>query len=341
MPDTGTRGTASPSPTDPEAPVSDPALFVGQTGIVRRIFSRVGADRPQSVAVIGGKKSGKTSLLAYLGHASVRGKLLEGAERYAFVSGCSACGPVAGPDAFLGEMHKILRPGTASGGNAYEAVRAAVEEQHAAGKRIVVLLDDFHSITSDERYPLEFFSFLRSLANNYNLAYVTTSFLELQKLCVIKDVEESPFFNIFTNLSLGMLSPADAERLAGMVLGGDGAMARTVAAWCGGSPYAIKTAAAALAGAAAPKEADLQKAVLPRLVPYFAQVLAILPGSAARPLQAVAKGKKPSAQDAHLLASLVKQGFLAEEGESLSCSSPAFADFLGSSFEPSMLQGRA
>jgi eukaryotic-like serine/threonine-protein kinase len=327
-------------PMDPDSPVADPARFVGQSGIVRRIFSRVGADRPQSVAVIGGKKSGKTSLLAYVLDDAVRSRLLEDAGRYVFAA-AGAEGSSGSPESFLAGLHRRLEPGKAPGG--YEGVRQCIEALHAAGKRIVVLCDDFHAITSSERYPLEFFSFLRSLANNYNLAYVTTSFLELQKLCVVKDVEESPFFNIFTNLSLGMLSAEEARVLAAMASGGDGERAEGLAAWCGGSPYAIKAAARALAASPARtlSDAELSRACLQAVTPYFTQVVSLLPPSAARPLQAIARGRKPSEQEAHLLASLVKQGFLVERGEAWESYSPSFTAFLTGPFSPKMLQGRA
>jgi hypothetical protein len=326
---------------DPESPVRDPSQFIGQAGIVRRIYSRIGADRPQSVAVIGGMKTGKTSLLAYLSHDSTRDRLLEGPGRYLFVSTCATCESAQGPDEFIRDLHHSLTRRRESATNGYESLRHRIDELHSEGNRIVVFMDDFHAITSNKAYPLEFFSFLRSLANNFDLAYVTTSFLELQKLCVIKDVEESPFFNIFTNLSLGMLSPEDAVALAlGCVAGGE-AEARRLAGWCGGAPYVIRMAAAALEGAEASKlsDKDMDIRVLPRVGLYFTRVLSLLPPSAARPLQAVARGRNPAAHEIHLLASLVKQGFLVERGEGLESHSPAFAAFLRSSLEPGMLKG--
>ena len=326
---------------DPGSPVRDPSEFVGRSGVVRRICSRIGADRPQSVAVIGGAKSGKTSLLAYLSHESMKRRLLQDAERYEFVAACSACQSSVDPEEFLHSLARLLSPVRDSERNPYERVRKRIEELHASGKRIVVFLDDFHAVTSNERYPLEFFSFLRSLANNFNVAYVTTSFLELQKLCVAKDVEESPFFNIFTNLTLGMLTAAEAQKLAATVTGAGEGDARRFAAWCGGSPYAIKIAAKSLAAAAPASfsDSDLEEALLPGLAPFYTQVVSILPPSAARPLQAVARGKPPAHHDIHLLASLVKQGFLEERGETLESHSPAFAAFLRTSLSARMLQG--
>ncbi len=336
---------------DAESPISTPEQFIGQAGIVRRIFSRIGAERPQSVAVIGGKKSGKTSLLAYLGHPSVREKLLEGSERCTFCLVPSGSEMSRSPEAFLAGVRALLTPAAkagagasaGSGANGYDALRASIDGMHASGRRLILLLDDFHLITSNHAFPLEFFSFLRSMANNYNLAYVTTSFLELQKLCAIKDVQESPFFNIFTNLSLGMLTHEEGSTLLVMLTGWTVERSRAVVGWCGSSPYLLKRAAARLVREKEPAALDnaaLERIVLPELSPYLQEVVALLTPGAARPLQAIAKGKSPDPSEEHYLSPLVKQGFLAEKEAEIQCFSPAFCAFLRSVFSPKMLKGR-
>jgi hypothetical protein len=328
---------------DPEAPVRDPADFVGQAGLVRRIFSRIGAERPQSVAVIGGRHSGKTSLLSYVANPGVRGRSLDAADRYLFVQPCGDCSAVPDPERFLAALLGQLPAGPAGAGNRYEAVRHAIERLHGAGRRLVVLLDDFHLVTGSDRFPLEFFSFLRSMANNFNLAYVTTSFLELQKLCAVKDVQESPFFNIFTNLHLGMLSPAEAAGFVASLAGVERGAAERVAAWLGGSPYLAKRAAAriAAAGDGVPgDEAGLERLLYPEAAPYFEEVVALLPPAALRPLQALARGRQPEAAEGHHVAPLVKQGLLAESDNGLACASPAFALFLRRGLSARMLRGR-
>ncbi len=328
---------------DPESPIRDPSEFVGQTGMIRRIFSRIGAERPQSVAVIGGKKSGKTSLLAYIGDESVRRKYLEKPETFVFAKVCADCDPAGDPDSFLAELAKLL-PGFSDGSaNKYEGVRKAVEALHSTGKRVVVLLDDFHAITQNKRFPLEFFSFLRSMANNYNLAYLTTSFLALQKLCVVKDVQESPFFNIFTNLSLGMLTAEEARELFTRVSGMEAGAAAKVAAFCGNSPYVLKKAAARLFKeriAESIADAELERLLLPEAAPFFQTIVSLLPVDASKPLLAVAKGRNPEYSDIHHLNPLVKQGFLNEESEAVACSSPLFLAFLQRSFSAKMLKGK-
>ncbi len=329
---------------DPETPVSDPADYVGQAGLVRRIFSRIGAERPQSVAVIGGKKSGKTSLLAHIADPAVRAAHLAEGGSYEMCLVPSGGEGYQSPDQVLASLRRLLPQAGPARGNGYDGLRASVDALHAAGRRVVLLFDDFHLVTSNHAFPLEFFSFLRSLANNFNLAYVTTSFLELQKLCAIKDVQESPFFNIFTNLSLGMLSLEEGCRLLARLTGWDEAACAAVVRWCGASPYALKRAGARLLpmGAAPPRDdAALERLLLSELSPYFEEVVSLLPREAARPLQALAKGRPAEPSEAHYLGPLVKQGFLVEKAGAAECFSPAFCAFVRTRLSAKMLKGKA
>jgi hypothetical protein len=321
---------------DPEAAVKDPKDFFGQQALVRRIFSRIGTERPQSVAVIGGRKAGKTSLLNYL--KLIRMRFLEDTDAYRFVHLQADPELIRDSSSFISAVQSSLDPEGGEVQNPYNALRRTVETLHGQGKKLVFLLDDFHLITSSKSFPLEFFSFLRSLANNYNLAYVTSSFLELQKLCVIKDVEESPFFNIFTNLSLGPLNEHDGAALLAAVTGLEDTAA--VAAWCGSSPYLLKKLGVALVElGSVPPPARFEKLFLPLVSPYFSQVVTLLSPEAFKPLKAIARDKNPSPREAHHLTPLLKQGFLTEEEERFICYSPAFALFLKKELSAPMLQG--
>jgi hypothetical protein len=324
---------------DPAAPVANPGDFVGQDSLVRKVFSRIGAERPQSVAIIGGSKSGKTSLLSHLSDRCVAQHHLRNPETYVFFSYRAIRETGEGPDTFLGTFSEQLGR-AAKGSNRYESLRAQIADLHESGRRIAVFLDDFHFITSNERFPLEFFSFLRSMANNYNLAYVTTSTLELQRLCIAKEIQESPFFNIFTNMHLGMLSTEDARTLfVGAAPRGD-AIADRVISWCGGSPFVLKLAAAAAERIpVGPSDADLEKALMPALSPFFEEVVSSLTPASARPLNAVTRGKAAPPSEIHHLSPLVKQGFLLEESERIVPFCPAFALFLNKEFSPRMLKG--
>lgn len=246
------------------------------------------------------------------------------------------------PDSFLAALTGLL-PGGRGGANRYETVRGCIDALHHNGRRVIVFLDDFHFITTNELFPLEFFSFLRSLANNYNLAYVTTSILELQKLCAVKDVQESPFFNIFTNLHLGMLAAEDARALFSRITGAAADLAERVTSWCGGSAYLLKKAGERLASEKAPERLDepgLERILFPVAAPYFEEIMSLLPPEAYKPLAGISKGKAPDPATVHHLDSLVKQGFLVEREGELSCFSPAFLQFLKKCLAPGMLTGK-
>jgi serine/threonine-protein kinase len=99
------------------------------------------------------------------------------------------------------------------GENTLDRLKDVVQELHNKGKRIIVLMDEFESITRNERFDEQFFSFLRSLANSYRVAYITSSHEELQLMCHNKDISDSPFFNIFSNLPLRTFSHKEALEL--------------------------------------------------------------------------------------------------------------------------------
>ncbi|RPJ05452.1 MAG: hypothetical protein EHM28_12095 [Spirochaetaceae bacterium] len=213
-----------------------------------------------------------------------------------------------------------------------------VEEMHSSGKKLVFLFDDFHKITSNKKFPLEFFSFLRSLANNYNLAYVTSSFLELQKLCVAKDIEESPFFNIFTNISLGLLARLEAVSLLSRLSGWDEKKSGDVVDWCGPSPYLVKLVAKSCQAGARPDD-NYEKQFLPLFQDYFTHIMAVVPREAFKALKELVKGRQPDVSEAHLVRPLVRHRFLDEEEEKLSFFSEAFRMFAAKSLKEDMLKG--
>ena len=201
--------------------IRDPENFIGRTAETEKVFSRVGAARPQSISIIGERRIGKSSLLYQLYHESVREKHLIDPDSFTFVfidlhglMGITV-------DEFLGlfveevataaDMDFDLDSDAAGGG--YLAVRRLLPRLERAGKKLVVLWDEFEAITGNENFAEDFFSFFRSLANRFDVAYVTTSSRELQELCHTEEIAVSPFFNIFTNLYLGAFLPEEAREL--------------------------------------------------------------------------------------------------------------------------------
>jgi Cdc6-like AAA superfamily ATPase len=328
---------------DPQAPVTHPKDFYGRTSIIRRIFSRIGAGRPQSIAIIGGRKSGKTSLINFINNNSIRDQYLEKPDNYIFYLMHSGEHAFENAESFISEIIKLASPDSEQHTNQYTILQKIVQDIHQAGKKLILLLDDFHFITGNKEFPLEFFSFLRSLANNYNVAYVTTSFLELQKLCIAKDIEESPFFNIFTNFSIGPLSIKNGTALLISLSGLDEEAAGKIVSWSGAIPFMIKLIASGYE-----KNPDLKKCnknhfeqkLLPVISCYFEEILSILPREALSPLKQIAKNRQPDQKDVHHLRPLLRHGFLIEEDEDIYPFSPAFLAFLKQNPSAQLFKGQ-
>ncbi len=324
---------------EPDRPIVSADKFYGQRTTVRRVFSRIGADRPQSVAIIGGRKIGKTSLLNYIHNQEIQQQYLENRNDFIFIKINLKNEKYQNAESFLRSVYTQLTQNQNEDGNWYNLMQKFVEDCHNTGKKLILLLDDFHYITRNQNFPLEFFSFLRSLANNYNLAYVTTSYLELQKLCVAKDIEESPFFNIFTNLALGLLSCPDGVSLYMDLTDCSREQAENLVNWCGPLPYVLKIAAQKINTPGSFNDQVYEKILLPELSAYFEEIVSILPKDAFKPLKELAKDKEPSPREIHHLQPLIRQSFLVEDMDELKFYSPAFKNYILKNFSASLLKG--
>jgi len=198
--------------------IRDPAEFIGRKLEIEKVFSRIGAARPQSVSIVGERRIGKSSLLYHLSRPEVYAKNLTDPSRYVFVlvdlHGLGDVNVSEFFDLLLDEISAaagISRPQRVS--NGYLSMKQFIPELHRNGRKLVLLWDEFDSITRNRKFGEEFFSFFRSMANRYDVAYVTTAVRELQEICHTESVAVSPFFNIFTNLYLRIFSPEEAREL--------------------------------------------------------------------------------------------------------------------------------
>jgi len=233
-------------------------------------------------------------------------------------------------------------PGMVSGNrdhsvDAYRLLWRGIEAIQQNYTRVIIFFDNFDRVTANESFPVEFFSFLRSLASNFNVAFITTSILELQELCVVKEVQDSPFFNIFTSVHLGMISFGDAVSFGAQLIDMNTERLQELVHWCGGSPYVLRLAASAKPEDIMTKTMPFERSVLPILSEYFEDVVAQLPAEAYRALRTVARSSRVSASNVHLLRVLIRQGFLERERESYRPFSPAFRSFLDQRLTRSML----
>lgn len=234
--------------------IKDPAQFYGRTREVAKIFSRVGAPRPQSISVVGERRIGKSSLLQYVNAAAVRVRFLEQPGSYVFVFIDLQQKRKLTLTEFFQELFLCIAKEVKDDAISrldphFDALRSLLERFRADGRKLVVLFDEFDVITTNRAFDLEFYSFLRSIANNYDVAYVTSSARDLQELCYTQLIADSPFFNIFTNVFLRAFSAKEALDLikkpsaeAGLPLEN---YARRVMELAGHFPYFLQIACSA------------------------------------------------------------------------------------------------
>jgi hypothetical protein len=197
-----------------DGPIEDRDRFYGRRSEITRISSRIGADRPQSVSVVGGPRSGKTSLLRWLFHPDSQREYLEDPPSYVYLFLDLTEASPQDPEDFFAVVDRAYQcAGLDAMPATYDGFSGRLSELAEAGRQLVLFCDDFHVITQNDRFPLEFFSFLRSAANNHDVGFVVSSFAPLHKLCASQDLEESPFFNIFTPVNLRPFRADEAREL--------------------------------------------------------------------------------------------------------------------------------
>jgi predicted Ser/Thr protein kinase len=248
------QSAIAPNPYLNRVAIKDPSQFFGRTREVARIFSRIGASRPQSISLVGERRIGKSSLLYFINNAKMRERFLDSASSYAFAFVDLQQKRRLTPGEFFKEMFAVLAKDTGDDSltgleYSYDSVRSTLERFRRDGRKLIVLLDEFEAITANAAFDLEFYSFLRSIANNYDVAYVTSSARDLQELCRTQLIADSPFFNIFTNVFLRAFTHKEALDLiakpsaeAGLTLEG---YSRRILEIAGYFPYFLQIACSA------------------------------------------------------------------------------------------------
>ncbi|HJZ67609.1 MAG TPA: protein kinase [Blastocatellia bacterium] len=234
--------------------IKDPGQFFGRAREVSKIFSRIGASRPQSISVVGERRIGKSSLLCFINHPQVRERFLDRPESYVFAFIDLQQKRRLTLTEFFKELFALLGKETGDKSltrlqPSFDSLRSMLDNFRRDGRKLVVLLDEFDAITTNRAFDLEFYSFLRSIANNYDVAYVTSSARDLQELCHTQLIADSPFFNIFTNVFLRAFTRKEAVELitrpsaeAGLPLEG---YARRIMEIGGYFPYFLQIACSA------------------------------------------------------------------------------------------------
>jgi eukaryotic-like serine/threonine-protein kinase len=227
-------------------PLSGERGFYNRRSEIMRVASRIGADRPQSVSIVAEPRMGKSSLLNWLRNPDVRSQYLEDPGSCVILYMDLGNAATSQPGEFFASLSETWQQtGEERFDPSFDGFSSMVRALMAEGRRLLLFLDDFGLVTQNSGFPLGFFSFMRSVANSNDVGYVTTSTSDLQKLCHTQDIEESPFFNIFTTVHLEPFKEQDAltmvtELAAACCDSID--EPQWVADLAGGSPYLLQLA---------------------------------------------------------------------------------------------------
>jgi len=198
--------------------IPHPDLFFGRTGTVKRIFQRISAERPQSVSLVGERRIGKSSLLNFLFCPRTRLEQLEQPEPFLFLfidfQQLRSIDVEQFFSVLFSELEKQLQGFLElSLSNDFAGMRFLCDALTEKGFKLIFLFDEFECITKNEKIGADFYSLLRSLANNYPLAFVTASGRNLKDMCLTHEISDSPFFNIFAAQNLGLFREKEAYAL--------------------------------------------------------------------------------------------------------------------------------
>ena len=195
--------------------------FYGRQNEINKIYSRIGASRPQSISIVGERRIGKSSLLNYIYHPLNRSKYLKNPDEHIFIfidfqekRGIQLAQFFEAiyeclMDEFDGGLELNVPPD-------YNGFKKVVGTLDSKGLKLILIFDEFEVITKSTDFNTEFYSYARSIANNFNLSYIVSSGRNLQTLCHSKEISDSPFFNIFSNLTLTQFSEEEAVDLITM-----------------------------------------------------------------------------------------------------------------------------
>lgn len=327
--------------------VKAPQEFFGRQRELQKILARIGSPRPQSVAVVGERRMGKSSLLyqAYLPERR-RDVVPDPDNLLAIFIDLSTRKDYTVHQVFqaiFAELGKIvpIPPGKENSAG-YDQFQTVVDQLEANSRRLIIFFDEFEAIANNPNIPAstvtEFLAFLRGIANSRAVAYVTSSQVDLQELGHSGEIKESPFFNIFTRISLGPLRPDEASSLiaepsaaAGRALA---PYASEVLAWAGTHPYFVQIACAALFDqhdGVRITDAGLTEArreFFDQAEDQFEYTWQRLSGDERLVLRTLAAGQTVSAQKAYALRSLERRGYVEERNGQRVIFSAVFAEHI-------------
>ncbi|KYK29060.1 MAG: hypothetical protein AYK19_20165 [Theionarchaea archaeon DG-70-1] len=197
--------------------IREPRYFFGRKKEVRQIFDAIGTPHPQNISVLGERKTGKSSLLYYIFQSNTEKQELPHPEKYIFVFIDFQEYPNIAVDEFFEMLYSELKstlPKEVQFEQVkdYETFTNMAKTLEDLSYKLILLIDEFDKILQNENFEEDFFSYLRSIVNRYDTALIISTQKDLEDLSR-PDLLGSPFFNIFTQIRLGLFQKEEALNL--------------------------------------------------------------------------------------------------------------------------------
>jgi len=164
--------------------ITDPQCFFGRGALVRSLFEMI--DSGQSCAVVGERRIGKSSLLAYLADPSVQATHgLDPVHTLTAVLDFMALHTYSPGELWLEileslelgtedtKARSILERATRRSEISFSGFRRAMRKLKRGGFRIVLLCDEFELAVQNPQFDGQFFGALRSLAGGEGMVFIT------------------------------------------------------------------------------------------------------------------------------------------------------------------------
>jgi tRNA A-37 threonylcarbamoyl transferase component Bud32 len=207
--------------------ITDPAYYWGRAQEIEILYSAILTHQCRSI--VGERKLGKSSLLTHLACPASLRKHGFDPEQFVFIyvdlEGMAQITydelwpewldqlAAALPDS-QAELRAMAETLVQQPRIRFMQVRRLMRRIERAGLTVVIMLDEFESLAANGDFDHGFYGELRSLAGELGIVYITASTRSLYDLTYLHaDTLSSPFFNIFSEEMLGLLTRSEATTL--------------------------------------------------------------------------------------------------------------------------------
>lgn len=328
-----------PNPYLGRTTITDPDDFFGRREEIENIYERIKSKVPQSVAVVGERKMGKSSLLYYIYHE--KDKYLNNPEKYIFIFIDIQGVTINSRDEFFKVLLKRLRENenlreiiVEDKGNDHENVKETVSKLDGDGYKLILFLDEFDLLLQKGSIPPELYENLRALANRYAIAYITAT---VKSPTELTKEYGSPFFNIFTGENIEAFSRDEALELIEVPSAREGVPfseedVEFVFEIAGSHPYFIQIACSILFGYKTKKERLDYKKIREKFLNesrfQFEHIWKYINKKEKEVLLKLAKSKPVGKRGNYILVDLRRKGYVSKKGKGYEIFSSVFKDFV-------------